>query len=183
MNKVLSPQEVHQLVAEGKCELIDVREAMEWAGGRVPGARHIPLGEIVERKGELSGDRQLILMCQGGARSAKAAQRLRDAGVENICELKGGYQNWEEAGLETEADSRAPWPLERQVRLAAGMLVLVGLTVSLAWPPGVYLSWFVGAGLVFAALTNTCGMGMLLARAPWNRVSAPEKKVACDAGG
>jgi hypothetical protein len=63
-----------------------------------------------------------------------------------------------------------PWSLDRQVRFAAGLLVLVGLALALRWPAAIALSWFVGGGLVFAALTDWCGMGLLLAKAPWNRV-------------
>ncbi|NIP94254.1 MAG: DUF2892 domain-containing protein, partial [Akkermansiaceae bacterium] len=73
------------------------------------------------------------------------------------------------AGLPTERDETAPWPLERQLRLAAGLLVLTGLTLALFWPGAIVLSWLVGGGLVFAALADWCGMGLLLAKAPWNR--------------
>jgi hypothetical protein len=76
---------------------------------------------------------------------------------------------WEQAGFPLEKDQRAPWELERQVRFAAGLLVLAGLGLSLVWPAAIALSWFVAAGLVFAAVTGWCGMALLLARMPWNK--------------
>ena len=168
-DRQIEAEEVQALLGDGDCELLDVREDMEWAGGRIPRARHIPLGELGRRCEELDPGRPLILMCQSGARSARAAGLLREKGFASISELKGGLQAWIGAGLETERDDRAPWALDRQVRLAAGSLVLLGLVMSLIWPWMIGLSWFVGAGLVFAALTNTCAMGMMLAKAPWNR--------------
>ena len=79
-------------------------------------------------------------------------------------ELTGGLAAWEADDLPTECEARAPWALERQVRVAAGTIVLLGLALSLVWPWALALSWFVGAGLVFAGLTDWCGMGRLLAK-------------------
>ena len=79
---------------------------------------------------------------------------------------------WEQAGLPLEKEPHAPWALERQVRLVAGLLILLGLGLSHVWPVAIVLAWFVPLGLVFAALTDSCMMGMLLAKLPWNR-SAP----------
>ena len=76
---------------------------------------------------------------------------------------------WEQAGLQLERDARAPWALDRQVRFAAGLLVLAGLALAHIWPPAIALAWFVAAGQVFAAVTDWCGMGLLLAKMPWNR--------------
>ena len=167
--KALSPEELTDRLARGECDLVDVREHVEWAGGRVAGARHIPLGELGERCREIGGDSPVVVMCRTGRRSGRGAEILREKGFADVLELEGGFLAWEGAGLATERDERAPWALERQVRLAAGMLVLAGLSLALAWPPAVFLSWFVGAGLVFAALTDWCGMGLLLSKAPWNR--------------
>ena len=84
--------------------------------------------------------------------------------------LDGGMMAWEAAGLSVERDERAPWSIERQVRFAAGALVLLGVLLSVAVAPAfVWLAGFVGAGLAFAAVTDTCAMGLLLARLPWNR--------------
>jgi rhodanese-related sulfurtransferase len=97
-------------------------------------------------------------------------------GFDQVQQLDGGLTAWEQAGFPLEKDDRAPWALERhelgttvQVRLAAGLLVLAGLSLSLVWPSAIGLSRFVGAGLLFAAVRDWCGMGLLLAKMPWNR--------------
>ena len=90
-------------------------------------------------------------------------------GFTNVTQLTGGVMAWEQAGLPLEKEAHAPWSLERQVRLVAGLLTLLGLVLSLVWPAAIVLAWFVPLGLVFAAVTDSCMMGMLLAKLPWNR--------------
>ena len=177
MNYV-KPEELQGLLERGECELVDVREGVEWAGGRIAGARHIPLGELERRCGEVPAKSPVIVMCRSGKRSQQGADLLRERGLSDVRELEGGFLAWDAAGLASERDERAPWALDRQVRLAAGSLIVLGLALSLLWPPAIFLSWFVGGGLVFAALTDWCGMGLLLAKAPWNNVScsAPQSR-------
>ena len=76
---------------------------------------------------------------------------------------------WEQAGLPLEKEAHAPWALERQVRLVAGLLTVLGLGLSLVWPAAIVLAWLIPLGLIFAAVTDSCTMGMLLAKLPWNR--------------
>jgi len=166
----LPPAELRSLLAQGeRLQLVDVREQAEFAGGRIPGARLLPLGELQSGAAELDPSRPVVCVCRSGKRSAQAVEKLVALGFDQVQQLDGGLTAWEQAGFPLEKDKRAPWALERQVRLAAGLLVLVGLGLSLAWPPAIALSWFVAAGLVFAAVTDWCGMGLLLARMPWNR--------------
>jgi hypothetical protein len=96
-------------------------------------------------------------------------EKLAALGFDEVHQLDGGLTAWEQAGFPLEKDEGAPWALERQVRFAAGLLVLTGLGLSLVWPPAIGLSWFVATGLVFAGVTDWCGMGLLLAKMPWNR--------------
>jgi rhodanese-related sulfurtransferase len=96
-------------------------------------------------------------------------EKLATLGFDEVHQLDGGLTAWEQAGFPLEKDEGAPWALERQVRFAAGLLVLAGLGLSLIWPPAIGLSWFVATGLVFAGVTDWCGMGLLLAKMPWNR--------------
>jgi len=110
------------------------------------------------------------VICQSGARGAKACQRLQDAGVTKVYNIEGGTAAWEKAGLPIERGQTKFISLERQVRIAAGSLVLLG--VILAWtvhPAFIAISAFVGAGLVFAGITDYCGMGTILSKMPWNR--------------
>jgi rhodanese-related sulfurtransferase len=129
----------------------------------------LPLGELQRRAAELDRSRPVVCVCRSGKRSAQAVEKLVALGFDEVHQLDGGLMAWEQAGLPLEKDKREQWALERQVRLAAGSLVLAGLSFSLVWPPAIGLSWFVATGLVFAAVTDWCGMGLLLARMPWNR--------------
>jgi rhodanese-related sulfurtransferase len=109
-------------------------------------------------------------VCASGARSAQGCARLTALGVP-AATLEGGTSAWASAGhlVERPSGARAPWPMDRQVRLAAGSLVVAGFAAGLVRPSGHRLSGLIGAGLVFSAVTNTCGMASLLARLPHNR--------------
>jgi rhodanese-related sulfurtransferase len=166
----LAPVELRSLLAQDQpLQLVDVREYAEFASGRIPGARLLPLGELQRGAAELDRSRPVVCVCRSGKRSAQAVEKLAALGFDQVQQLDGGLTAWEQAGFPLEKDEQAPWALERQVRLAAGSLVLTGLSLSLVWPPAIGLSWFVGAGLVFAAAADWCGMGLLLAKMPWNR--------------
>jgi rhodanese-related sulfurtransferase len=151
-------------------QIVDVRSGGEFAGGRITGAKLLPLAELSTRQHELDRETPVVCVCQGGRRSACARDQLLQLGCTDVASLTGGMNAWARAGLPVEKDAGAPWALERQVRVTAGGLVLLG--VGLGWfvhPLFFGLSAFVGAGLVFAGVTDWCGMGLLLARAPWNR--------------
>jgi rhodanese-related sulfurtransferase len=153
----------------GRGQWIDVRSASEYATGHLPGAINIPLEQIELRVGDLAENEPIVLICQRGARAQMAASRLAPRGRE-IVVLEGGTQAWIDAGYPVVASVEARWSLERQVRLGAGILVVLGVTlavlVNLRW---IYLAGFIGLGLSFAGLTDICPMGLMLARLPWNR--------------
>lgn len=166
----LTPRELNSRLRNGDAlRVIDVREYPEYAAARIEGARLIPSAEIAKRAQELDRDEPLVVVCRSGRRSAMALENLRKIGFNNAVQLEGGMDAWEKEGLPTTRDQRAPWSLERQVRLVAGLLILTGLIGSKFWAPAIILAWFVPCGLVFAALTDSCAMGMLLAKLPWNR--------------
>ncbi|MEU1176986.1 rhodanese-like domain-containing protein [Streptomyces sp. NPDC005820] len=153
--------------------VVDVRTPGEYASGRLPGAHNVPLDRLDEASAalmEAARRRPLLIVCASGARSARGCARLAELGV-RAATLEGGTGAWAAAGhaLERQAGARTPWPMDRQVRLAAGSLVVAGFAAGLAWPPAHWLSGMVGAGLVFSGATNTCGMAALLARLPHNR--------------
>lgn len=150
--------------------LIDVRELPEFANERVSGAKLIPLGEIEKRHQEIDHNHTVYVMCRTGRRSNEAQQKLHALGFKNVINVKGGIQAWKSENLPIEKDENAVWDLERQVRFTAGLFVLTGILLSIfVHPYFIAISGFVGAGLMFSALTNTCGMGMMLAKMPWNR--------------
>ena len=171
----LSPQQLQtQLTSNTPPLLLDVREFPEFAGGHLHGARSLPLSELERRAGEMPKDLEIVCVCRSGRRSAEAGAKLGQLGFAKVSQLDGGVMAWEQAGLSLEREAHAPWALERQVRLVAGLLVLLGLGLSYVWSAAIVLAWFVPLGLVFAAITDSCAMGMLLAKLPWNRRSAPD---------
>ena len=92
-------------VDEAKCKLdagevllVDVREPGEWGAGHVVGATHIPLGSITARASALPKDRDILLICRTGNRSAMAQMRLAQAGFTNITNVEGGMTAWAERG-------------------------------------------------------------------------------------
>lgn len=172
--KTISPQQLAELAGrDAKIDLIDVRTPVEFREVHAEIARNVPLdrldpAEWVKSQSDPAGG-PVYVICRSGNRGAQACQRLVAAGIENIVNVEGGTQAWEAAGL-TVVRGKKAISLERQVRIAAGFLVLAGIGLAWLHPAFLALSAFVGAGLIFAGITDTCGMGMLLARMPWNHV-------------
>jgi rhodanese-related sulfurtransferase len=159
-----------QFVQGGDCQVVDVRERAEYDAAHIAGARLVPLSRFEPQTGVMARERPVYVVCRSGNRATQAAARLQQFGYADVRILDGGLQAWIAAGYPVERGVSRVWSLERQVRGAAGGLVLFG--ALLAWvvhPAGVALAALVGAGLVFSAVTDTCGMAMVLARMPWNR--------------
>ena len=181
--KTVSPQElgaIRQLDSE--IDLIDVRTSVEYRECHVEFARNIPLDQLdpkaVMQARSGSGEKPLYVVCRSGSRGKKACEKFHQAGFTNVINVEGGTLACKPAGLSL-IQGKKVISLERQVRIAAGSLVLLGAV--LAWqihPAFIGLSGFVGAGLIFAGITDTCGMGMMLARMPWNCCN--ERSVSCD---
>ncbi|MEU9558185.1 rhodanese-like domain-containing protein [Streptomyces fumanus] len=153
--------------------VIDVRTPGEYASGHLPGAHNIPLDHLDAALPTLrtAADRGgLLLVCASGTRSAQACRRLADQGIA-AATLTGGTAAWTRLGHDSDrpAGTRTPWAMDRQVRLAAGCLVLTGLIAGQRWTAARRLSAGVAGGLVFSALTDTCGMAKILAKLPHNR--------------
>jgi rhodanese-related sulfurtransferase len=139
-------------------------------GGRVRGARLIPLGKLAARASEIDTSRDVYVICRTGRRSAEAAARLSTLGFQNVINVSGGFEAWKKDNLPFERDEKAPWSIERQVRFTAGLLVFAGVLLSVfVHPYFIVLSGLVGFGLAFTATIDWCGMGLLLAKMPWNR--------------
>ena len=151
-------------------QLLDVRTPAEFEEAHVTGSKLAPLDQLDpdQVKEAFDTSKKIYVICGSGKRAREALGKLRDGGLECGVLLNGGITAWSDRGLALER-GRKIMGLERQVRIAAGTLVLVGIGLSFLNPWSLVLSAFVGAGLVFAGITDTCGMGMLLARMPWNR--------------
>ena len=176
----ITPQELQNMICSGKAiELIDVRTPAEFRAVHVGCARNVPLDQL--NPGALlarSPDEPVYLICQMGGRGQKACEQLCAAGFTNVFNVAGGTAGCVEAGLPVVRGKNAV-SLERQVRMAAGGLVLVGALLGyLVHPYWFILSAVIGAGLVFAGITDTCGMAMLLAKMPWNRVPSASSGAA-----
>jgi rhodanese-related sulfurtransferase len=166
----MSAHNLADQLAEKRVKVIDVREPMEYAGGHIAGSLNVPLSRISQA--DLPrGPR--VLVCHSGNRSAQALAQLQQQGhAHPLADLEGGVPAWQQAGLPLRKLKTAPMPLMRQVQIAAGSLVLLGLILSnMVAPAWILLTWFVGAGLVFAGVSGFCGMARLLALMPWNKVS------------
>jgi len=170
MTPRLSAHELAEQLDRQHVSVVDVREPMEFASGHIAGSLNVPLVRL--RQAQLPGG-PLVLVCQSGNRSANGVQTLMECGHPYpLSDLEGGIPAWQQAGLPLSRARHAPLPLMRQVQIAAGSLVLVGLILSnVVAPAWILLIWFVGAGLVFAGVSGFCGMARLLALMPWNRVS------------
>ncbi len=171
-----------KLDAGDRLQLVDVRSIGEYASGHVPGTFNLPLEEVESRLDDVRSTEPVVLICQSGRRAAICAERLSGHRTE-VLVLEGGTAAWSAAGLPVVQTTSSTWALERQVRLAAGSLVLLGTVLSVAVNPAfVYLAMFVGAGLTMAAITGLCPMASGLAKLPWNRPKAsanPTDNAAC----
>lgn len=173
--KTISPSELKTLLCQDSlAELIDVRTPAEFGEVHVENAINIPLDTLdakdqaVRRSGNKGTP--LYIICKSGARGEKACKKLIEAGVENVINVDGGTDACVAADLPVIRGKKA-MSLERQVRIAAGLLILTGVALGLYQHPGFFgISAFVGAGLIFAGITDWCGMGLLLAKMPWNQV-------------
>jgi rhodanese-related sulfurtransferase len=171
----ITPAEISvRLAAEPGLTLIDVRTPAEFAELRAAPARNLPLPDVspatLAALGHADPAAPVYLLCQSGKRAESACARLTAAGFAKAVVVSGGTEAWAAAGLPVVQGSTKAIGIERQVRIGAGALVVLGVvlgqTVNVNF---VWLSAFVGAGLVFAGVTGFCGMGLLLAKAPWNR--------------
>lgn len=170
----ISPKQLFDLNQSGSgIELIDVRTPVEYREIHVAFARNVPLDQLDAAKiaaGRASSSQPLYVICRSGSRGKQACEKLIAAGYTNVINVEGGTLAWDQAGLPVVKGKKAI-SLERQVRIAAGSLVLIGAALgAFVSPYWIGLAAFVGAGLVFAGITDTCGMGLMLAKMPWNQV-------------
>ncbi len=174
MNQRITIEELSQrLETDPRMQLIDVRSAGEYAAGHVPRAVNLPLEQVESRIDDLH-DGPVAILCQSGRRAQMACEFLT-AHHSNLLVVEGGTEAWIAAGQPVTRPVGSRWALERQVRLVAGLLVLIGTGLAISVSPNwLYLAMFVGTGLTFAGATNICGMASLLALMPWNKACQPK---------
>jgi rhodanese-related sulfurtransferase len=172
--EIVSIETIRKQIQGGtRMRVIDVRSPAEYDRVHALGAESIPLDELdaAHLAARQNGsDEAIYFICQSGSRSSKACEKVALAGVARVYSIEGGTAAWEAAGLPVERGVSRVISLERQVRITAGMLILIGVILTLTVHRDfLFLVGFIGAGLVFAGITDFCGMGLLLARMPWNK--------------
>ena len=169
---LLSPAELARLRAQRpETRILDVRTPGEFESQHIAGAYNVPLDVLAEHSAEIRANvaERIVLVCRSGQRARKAEQALASAGMTNLHLLDGGMAAWVGAGQPVN-QGKPRMSLERQVRIAAGALAATGGFLALfANPLFAALPALIGSGLVFAGLTDTCTLGMILAKLPYNR--------------
>ncbi len=161
--------------APGELIIIDVRSTGEYRGERLANSINAPLQQLTAAeltsslKPQLENNAPLYLLCASGMRASKAANLLATCG-HAIIVIEGGLNALKNSGVPLLQSDNKNMSLERQVRITAGLFILLGVALGFALNPAYYgLAAFVGAGLIFAGITDTCGMALVLLRMPWNR--------------
>ena len=173
IESVRPEQVAERIKKEERFHLVDVRSPAEFSAVHAEGAVLHPLDtlqprQLVEQLG-LSSACPVVLLCASGNRAKKAAEMFLAEGIPHCLVVEGGTRAWEAAGLPV-IRGKGMISIERQVRIGAGLLVVAGVLLGHLIHPGWYgLSGVVGCGLIFAGITDWCGMGHLLAKMPWNR--------------
>lgn len=168
--KTIDASSLKQLLNQQAVILVDVREPSEHAGEKISGSVLAPLSNFDPANFPIDSTKPTVLYCQSGNRSTQAARKLFASGVGEVSHLEGGLNQWKQRGYPTQVTKNAPISLMRQVQIVAGFLVFTGTVLGAVVSPWfLILSGFVGAGLMFAGITNTCAMALLLAKLPYNQ--------------
>ncbi|WP_208644119.1 rhodanese-like domain-containing protein [Glutamicibacter nicotianae] len=176
---VMDPATLENLLAaeDSAVAVLDVRTPAEFESVHIPGSYNLPLDLVAEHAHDVTRKlaKQIVLVCQSGTRAGQAQQKLADLQIESGSVLDGGISAWEKSGGEVVRGTQR-WAMDRQVRMTAGSLVLLGFIGSkLASPKLGYLSAGIGAGLVYSAASNSCAMASVLSKMPWNKASTNGK--------
>lgn len=172
--RFVTPRIIQSFVEKGRCvKVIDVRTPAEYGEVHATVALNMPLDSLdpkcIDEMLEECENGMGYLICKSGARAHQAARKLQKAGVENVAVVEGGTDAWVADGCPVVRGEKV-MSMERQVRIAAGSLVVLSVLLGFFISPYFLgISAFVGSGLVFSGVTDTCGMGMLLSKMPWNQ--------------
>lgn len=171
----IPPRELHRLLADGRpAQLLDVRTPGEFAAAHVPEAKLIPLDALdpaAFQRQRGAEEIPVYVLCHSGGRARRAIDRLERAGVHGCVLVEGGTQAWMDAGLPVIVGQSRALPLMRQVQITIGLISAAGAVLALAANPlFAIIPLVMGCGLVFAGITGICGLALLLAKMPWNRV-------------
>jgi len=181
----VTPAELQQLAQSGDIDLLDVRTPAEFVTAHVPGARSVPLNTLDAAaflKAHGGQSKPIYVLCQTGGRARKAIEKFERAGFDGCVLVEGGTQAWMDARLPVIRGVGKTLPLMRQVQITVGLISATGAALALAIHPlFALLPLLTGCGLLFAGLTGTCGLALLLAKMPWNTATACDSGSCCSA--
>jgi len=179
----IDPVTLKRWLDEDKAVLIDIRDSDEYVREHIPGSRLVPLSSFAEADFPQEHDKIAVFHCNTGNRTCQAAPQILGAGFQDVYHLDGGLKAWKAAGLPIDLNLKAPISIMRQVQITAGSMVVLGIVLALLVSPWfMALSAFVGAGLVFAGVSNTCAMASMLGMMPWNRrIQTPTTQIVAPA--
>jgi rhodanese-related sulfurtransferase len=161
---------LRQKLKSGEVTLIDIREPDEFAREHIAGARSVPLSTMEGGHFAVAPQGTVVFHCKSGMRTNSNCARLAAHVEGGAFMLDGGLEGWKKAGLPVTTDAKAPLELNRQVQITIGLLMLIGVALTLLVDRGfIVLPGILGAGLLFAGVSGWCGMAHLIALAPWNR--------------
>jgi len=169
----IEPRDARDLYASGACIIVDVREPDEHARERIAGAKSVPLSSLTAASIAALGSKSVVVHCKSGRRSADAAMRcaeLTSRGI-SVANLRGGIDAWKAQGLPTFVDTMRPrMSVMQQTQLVIGIGVLVGTALGTAVHPWLLaIPAIMGAGLIVAGATGTCGLAVVIGKMPWNK--------------
>lgn len=169
--KTVDAKTAKEWLSKNEAILVDVREPGEYAAMHIAGSKMIPVGIINHDNLPELRDKKLLIHCQMGRRGEAACEKLLHSTPNlNVYNLEGGITAWEKAGFEVEKSEGTFLSIARQVQITIGSGVLIGLTLGYLIHPGfLFLSAFFGAGLLFAGISGSCGLAILMAKMPWNQ--------------
>ena len=172
MTTTISPNELQQLMNQDQSlQLLDVRTGAEFESVHIPGSVNVPLDALNRVSQEIAKAKAtVVLVCQSGQRANQAHQQLAAAGKDGLVVLDGGIAAWQTLNGDVKTGTQR-WAMERQVRLTAGLIVLVAVVASIVAPRAKWVAGFVGLGLTYSALSNTCTMATVLSKLPHNQTA------------
>jgi len=168
---IIDTAELQRMILDDPAtRILDVRTGGEFDGVHIGGSYNVPLDTLGEHARDLADvEHPVVLVCKSGARADQAHTTLTGAGKERLHLLDGGLDAWIAGGGDVVRGTSETWAMDRQVRLAAGSISLIGILLSMFVPKAKWLAGGVATGLTFSAVTNTCAMGNALAKLPYNR--------------
>ena len=168
---VIDIAQLQQMIREDPAtRILDVRTGGEFDSVHIPGSYNVPLDTLGEHADDLADvEHPVVLVCKSGARADQAHTKLSGAGKQRLHLLDGGLDAWIAGGGDVVHGTSETWAMDRQVRLVAGSISLVGILLSIFVPKAKWIAGGVATGLTFSAVSNTCAMGNLLAKLPYNR--------------